>query len=58
MPAVSTPTLQESLEQLGLQDLTEVFKREQIDFDSLVSDCCRCGAMMCLLYWIYTLSYM
>lgn len=36
VPAVSTPTLQESLEQLGLQDLTEVFKREQIDFDSLL----------------------
>ena len=39
VPDVPTPTLQESLEQLGLKDFTEVFEKEQIDFDSLVSEC-------------------
>ena len=36
-PDDSQPSLEEALIQLGLTTLTETFQREQIDFDSLVS---------------------
>ena len=37
VPDEGQPTLEEALAQLGLTNLTEVFQKEQIDFDSLVS---------------------
>ena len=33
------PSLEEALARLGLTSLSEAFQREQIDFDSLVSEC-------------------
>ena len=44
-PDEGQPSLEEALSQLGLTTLTETFQREQIDFDSLVSQ------------WVKQLSY-
>ena len=35
-PDGATPTVEEALKQLGLETLIDLFKREQIDYESLV----------------------
>ena len=54
-PDAATPTIEEALNQLGLEAHTEVFKKEQIDYESLVSLKCTLEVCLKLLLFVQAL---